>query len=58
MPDAGAEFVTGFIDYRPLIWDMTYVNGHVMIPDMTGGLTVAREDDAPPAVIGTPVDER
>jgi hypothetical protein len=54
-PDAGAEFVTGFIDYRPLIWDMTYVNGHVMIPDMTGGLTVAREDDAPAAVIGPPV---
>ncbi|HVL96361.1 MAG TPA: hypothetical protein VM266_10920 [Solirubrobacteraceae bacterium] len=47
-PDAG-DFFTSFIDYRPLIWDMTYVNGHVMIPDMTGGLTVAREDDSPGA---------
>jgi hypothetical protein len=54
-PDAGAEFTTGFIDYRPLIWDMTYVNGHVLIPDMTGGLTVAREDDSPGAVVGSPV---
>jgi hypothetical protein len=55
-PDAGAQFVTGFIDYRPLIWDMTYVNGHVLIPDMTGGFTVAREDDSPGAVVGKPVE--
>ena len=61
-PDAGASgvfgdehFTTGFIDYRPLIWDTFYVNGHIMIPDMTGGLWVVREFDAPPAVIGEPV---
>jgi hypothetical protein len=59
-PDAGGviqpgHFVTGFIDYRPLIWDMTFVNGHVLIPDMTGGLTSVRENDSPGAVIGTPV---
>lgn len=59
-PDAGGivqdgHFVTGFIDYRPLVWDMTYANGHVMIPDMTGGLTVVREFDAPaPAPDPTP----
>jgi hypothetical protein len=53
-PDAGAQFTTGFIDYRPLIWDMTYFNGTVLIPDMTGGLTVAREDDAPPIQPGRP----
>lgn len=59
--DAGASgvfgdnhFVTGFIDYRPLIWDTFYVNGHIMIPDMTGGLTVVRETDAPPATINSP----
>jgi hypothetical protein len=62
-PDAGASgvfgsehFVTGFIDYRPLVWDTFYVNGHIMIPDMTGGLWVVREFDAPPAVVGKPVD--
>ena len=58
-PDAGAttpafdyHFVTGFIDYRPLVWDMTYANGYVFIPDMTGGLTVVKEDDSPGAAAG------
>jgi hypothetical protein len=62
-PDAGAagvfgneHFVTGFIDYRPLVWDTFYVNGHIMIPDMTGGLTVIREDNAPAAIVGKPVN--
>jgi hypothetical protein len=62
-PDAGASgvfgdehFVTGFIDYRPLVWDTFYVNGHIMIPDMTGGLWVVRENDAPPAVVSTAVN--
>ena len=53
-PDEG-NFTTSFIDYRPLIWDMFYANGHVFIPDMTGGLTVVREDDSPGAIIGPPV---
>ena len=59
-PDAGGivqdgHFVTGFIDYRPLVWDTMYANGHILIPDMTGGLTVVKETDAPPAVVGPPV---
>ena len=44
------HFTTGFIDYRPLIWDTFFAKGHIFIPDMTGGLTVVREDDAPPFV--------
>ena len=59
-PDAGGpvfgyHFITGVIDYRPLVWDTFFVNGHVMIPDMTGGLTVIREDDSAGAVVGPPV---
>jgi hypothetical protein len=55
-PDAGGvvqdgHFVTGFIDYHPLVWDMTYANGAILIPDMTGGLTVVKEFDAPEPVI-------
>ena len=53
-PDEG-NFTTAFIDYRPLIWDMFYANGHVFVPDMTGGLTVVREDDSPGGVVGPPV---
>jgi hypothetical protein len=60
-PDAGGilvgyHFVTGFIDYRPLVWDMTFAKGHVYVPDMTGGLTVVREDslDIPPVGSAAP----
>ena len=61
-PDAGGvlvdyHFTTGFIDYRPLIWDMTFAKGHILIPDMTGGLSVVREDAVPPgpAPVAQPV---
>jgi len=56
-PDRGGarHFTTGFIDYRPLVWDTMFANGHIFIPDMTGGLTVVREDDSPGAVPSPPV---
>lgn len=46
-PDAGgvvlSQFFTSFIDYRPLVWDMTFHKGHVLVPDMTGGMSSFRE---------------
>ena len=33
------QFFTSFIDYRPLVWDMTFHNGYVLVPDMTGGMS-------------------
>ena len=33
------QFFTSFIDYRPLIWDMTFHKGYVLVPDMTGGMS-------------------
>ena len=43
------QFFTSFIDYRPLIWDMTFHGGYVLVPDMTGGMSSYREAKAPKA---------
>ncbi len=60
-PEAGgttplfAPFFTAFLHYRPLIWDMTYVNGHLLAADMVGGFYSLREvDDPPPTTPPTP----
>jgi hypothetical protein len=37
------QFFTSFIDYRPLIWDMTFHKGYVLTPDMTGGMSSYKE---------------
>ena len=41
------QFFTSFIDYRPLIWDMTFHKGYVLTPDMTGGMSAYQETDPP-----------
>jgi hypothetical protein len=40
------QFFTSFIDYRPLIWDMTFHKGYVLVPDMTGGMSSYQETKA------------
>ncbi len=42
-------FTTTFIDFRPLIWDMVPVRGHVLAADMTGGFYSLQEQDPPSA---------
>ena len=37
------QFFTSFIDYRPLVWDMTFHKGHLLVPDMTGGMSSYQE---------------
>ena len=37
------QFFTSVIDYRPLVWDMAFHKGHVLVPDMTGGMSSYRE---------------
>ena len=50
-----APFFTSLIDYRPLIWDMTFVNGHVLAADMVGGFYSLREVDEPAPRPAAPV---
>jgi hypothetical protein len=38
-----SQFFTAFLEYRPLVWDMTFHKGHVLVPDMTGGMSSFRE---------------
>lgn len=37
------QFFTSVIGYRPLVWDMAFANGYVLVPDMTGGMSSYRE---------------
>lgn len=40
-------FFTSFIDYRPLVWDMTFHKGYLLVPDMTGGMSSYLETKTP-----------
>jgi len=48
------RFFTSFLEYRPLIWDMTFVNGHVLASDMVGGFYSLRVRDEDPLVPAEP----